>query len=475
MSDSTPTPSSKSSRGEERRRARRVETSRVAYYSRTDGSGPLRQGAVVNMSAGGMRIRAREAEANGTELTIELRPEGKGEDDEAAIFQGRVVSVSGGEGTDVDLGIRLLAHKPGGVVSGGGRGVQRRYRRPERNVGNVPFARIVRTKSSGTRGKHRRYLLLLMVLALLVPPALRTEWRRLNSIAPVEASPELRREVAIPGIHSANARALGRSQRDAPRRVVRSVNYSQPELARLGPFLQAGPGRFLTAPMEFASFTGRGPGLPAKSAHSEIVQLLARAERADEIGERGLALALARDAYETASEQSSVWEDAARATLDDLQHGRPLAKRLRDMDGLVTLGDATNPPRGEGTKIEVRIDRARFALTVFRGGAPLRAFAVGIGEDGATPVGSFRIANKLTDPGWYNRGNVVPAGDPGNPIGHRWMGLGGNEGAMSIGIHPTAAPDSIGSGLSQGCIRMWPEDAESLFRLCAIGTPVTVE
>jgi lipoprotein-anchoring transpeptidase ErfK/SrfK len=193
------------------------------------------------------------------------------------------------------------------------------------------------------------------------------------------------------------------------------------------------------------------------------------------MGERGLALALARNAYETASALSSVWTDAARVTLNDLELGRPMARRLRDMDGLVTFDDVSSPSPSRGASIEVRIDRARFTLTVLRGGVPMRAFAVGVGENGATPSGRFGIANKLTDPGWYNRGNVVPAGDPTNPIGHRWMGLGGDEGATSIGIHPSAESVSIGAGVSQGCIRMWPEDAESLFRLCLVGTRVTVE
>ncbi|MEK7795805.1 MAG: L,D-transpeptidase family protein [Candidatus Hydrogenedentota bacterium] len=470
------TPSHEAPRGAERRRAQRVDTSRIAYYSRADGTTPLRQGTVVNMSASGMRIRASDSEENGTELTIELRPEGKGKDEEAVIFRGRVVSIRRGEGAEIELGIRLIPHRPGGVVSGGGRGAGRRYYRPERNGGDGPFARRIRPERPSARRKHRRYLLLIALLTLLVPlllPGARRGERSENLT--YDRSPDHRAFVRAPRVPSVDTGAVRAIRDDAPPSTHRIVEYSPPNMTRIGPFIQARSGYDASPRVGYASIANPALVLPAKSAHAKIVQLLARAERADAIGERGLALALARDAYNTASALSSVWEDTARATLDDLKHGRPLAKRLRDMAGLVTLGDAAASPSGEGTKIEVRIDRSRFTMTVFRGGVPLRAYAVGVGEDGATPAGRFRIANKLTDPDWYNRGNVVPAGDPANPIGHRWMGLGGEEAVTSVGIHPTAEPDSIGSGLSQGCIRMWPEDAESLFRLCTIGTPVTVE
>jgi lipoprotein-anchoring transpeptidase ErfK/SrfK len=54
------------------------------------------------------------------------------------------------------------------------------------------------------------------------------------------------------------------------------------------------------------------------------------------------------------------------------------------------------------------------------------------------------------------------------------MGLGTNGNATSYGIHPTEDAGSIGQPQSRGCIRMWPEDAETLFRLCPIGTPVRI-
>jgi L,D-transpeptidase ErfK/SrfK len=41
-------------------------------------------------------------------------------------------------------------------------------------------------------------------------------------------------------------------------------------------------------------------------------------------------------------------------------------------------------------------------------------------------------------------------------------------------IHGTNKPDSIGRRDSHGCIRLYPEDIERLYREVGIGTPVTV-
>ena len=99
---------------------------------------------------------------------------------------------------------------------------------------------------------------------------------------------------------------------------------------------------------------------------------------------------------------------------------------------------------------------------------------MGLGHEDLTPEGDYEIVNKITEPDWYHRGETVRAGDPRNPLGKRWMGLGSGDTASSYGIHPTQDPDSIGKPSSRGCIRMRPEDAETIFRVCPIGTPVRI-
>ena len=100
--------------------------------------------------------------------------------------------------------------------------------------------------------------------------------------------------------------------------------------------------------------------------------------------------------------------------------------------------------------VAVVVDRSTFSAHVFRNGEHARWYPVGLGRDGSTPLGEFRVARKLTDPDWYNAGESVPAGDPRNPLGRRWMGLAREGTHTSYGIHPTSEADSIGREQSRG-------------------------
>lgn len=92
-----------------------------------------------------------------------------------------------------------------------------------------------------------------------------------------------------------------------------------------------------------------------------------------------------------------------------------------------------------------------------------------------TPLGRFSILTKARNPWWFppdrpwaQGASPVPPG-PSNPLGTRWMGLGGG-----IGIHGTPQAWSIGSAASHGCIRMLIPEAEWLFERVRIGTPVFI-
>ena len=77
------------------------------------------------------------------------------------------------------------------------------------------------------------------------------------------------------------------------------------------------------------------------------------------------------------------------------------------------------------------------------------SFPVGLGRDDSTPSGIWLVEphKKLKDPTYYSpRGEgVIEAGDPKNPLGHRWIGLTGIDshavGKSSYGIHGTIEPD----------------------------------
>ncbi|MBI1389294.1 MAG: L,D-transpeptidase family protein [bacterium] len=118
------------------------------------------------------------------------------------------------------------------------------------------------------------------------------------------------------------------------------------------------------------------------------------------------------------------------------------------------------------------VDKSNCRLNLLtESGKFIKWYPVGIGEQSfKTPAGEYTILDKLIDPKWYKpRGGVVPAGDPENALGHRWMGIGN-----SLGIHGTNEPDTIGYRKSAGCIRMFNEDVEELYKMATLGTRVTI-
>lgn len=125
------------------------------------------------------------------------------------------------------------------------------------------------------------------------------------------------------------------------------------------------------------------------------------------------------------------------------------------------------------------VEKRSYALDVYIGDTPetrvfVRRFRVGLGAGGATPRGRWRVKNKLRNPEYYppRGGRIIPADDPENPLGERWIGLLGLSGAalgqQRYGIHGTIEPDSIGQDASLGCIRMYNEDVAVLYDLLVV-------
>lgn len=124
----------------------------------------------------------------------------------------------------------------------------------------------------------------------------------------------------------------------------------------------------------------------------------------------------------------------------------------------------------------VVIDRGNFRLTYWKAGKRI-AFPVAVGtSDHPTPTGDFEIIQKQTNPTWFPPDSPWAAGlgpvPPGvsNPLGTRWMGTS----APAIGMHGTPTSSSVGTRASHGCVRMYIHDAERLYDLVDIGTPVYI-
>jgi L,D-transpeptidase ErfK/SrfK len=116
--------------------------------------------------------------------------------------------------------------------------------------------------------------------------------------------------------------------------------------------------------------------------------------------------------------------------------------------------------------------------------AEVQTYPVSIGRmDWATPLGETRLVSKEKDPAWRPPESIraeheadgdplpriVPPG-PDNPLGRYAMRLG----IPGYLIHGTNKAFGVGMRVSHGCIRMLPEDIETLFPQVPVGTPVRI-
>lgn len=122
--------------------------------------------------------------------------------------------------------------------------------------------------------------------------------------------------------------------------------------------------------------------------------------------------------------------------------------------------------------------------------APGRAirYGVAVGKDELVWKGKATIGRKVEWPSWRPTQDMIernPAaykkyedgmpGGPQNPLGARALYLYNAQGQdTAIRIHGTTQPGSIGSAVSNGCLRMRNEAVISLFNQVPVGTPVYV-
>jgi len=138
------------------------------------------------------------------------------------------------------------------------------------------------------------------------------------------------------------------------------------------------------------------------------------------------------------------------------------------------LRDATIVP---GRKIKVwtapfsvLVDKSQNTLIVKADEEVFKTYLVSTGKNNSTPVGTFKIVNKLSNPTWFKAGIVVSPSSPENILGSRWLGFD----LPGYGIHGTTEPQSLGKQVTQGCVRMSNADVEELYTIIPLGTEVTV-
>lgn len=111
-------------------------------------------------------------------------------------------------------------------------------------------------------------------------------------------------------------------------------------------------------------------------------------------------------------------------------------------------------------------------------------YPISVGRlDWSTPLGVTTVTSKVANPSWYPPQSireehaarndilprVVPPG-PDNPLGKHALRLG----FPGYLIHGTNKPSGVGMRVTHGCIRMFPEDVEWMFKTVPTGTQVRI-
>ncbi|HEY9909782.1 MAG TPA: L,D-transpeptidase [Thermosynechococcaceae cyanobacterium] len=149
---------------------------------------------------------------------------------------------------------------------------------------------------------------------------------------------------------------------------------------------------------------------------------------------------------------------------------RPQLPPLAVPDFPTEPSDALMPLR-----LQIRLSRRQ--VTLYRGETAVKTYPIAVGRPGwETPTGNYQVRQMIKDPAWAHpleQGVLIPAGDPENPLGRFWIGFW-TDGRNWIGFHGTPNPKSVGTPASHGCIRMYNQDVEELFKQVKLGTEVQV-
>ncbi|MDP3042407.1 MAG: L,D-transpeptidase family protein [Candidatus Omnitrophota bacterium] len=118
----------------------------------------------------------------------------------------------------------------------------------------------------------------------------------------------------------------------------------------------------------------------------------------------------------------------------------------------------------------ILVDKSQNILLLKNGEEIFKSYIVSTGKDNCTPVGTFKIINKLVNPTWFKAGAVVPPESTQNVLGTRWMGFD----LAGYGIHGTIEPKDLGKQVTQGCVRLSNADVEEVYSIVPVGTEVTI-
>lgn len=158
---------------------------------------------------------------------------------------------------------------------------------------------------------------------------------------------------------------------------------------------------------------------------------------------------------------------------------------LTTMDSSLMRQEVSWSGKEKPGSIVVNVAQRRLYL-VQAGGRAIR-YGVGVGRsEGANFRGTAIIGRKEKWPHWTPTANMMAAipmyrsysggmdGGPNNPLGPRALYLYRNGRDTFFRLHGTTEPETIGSAVSSGCIRLFNQDIIDLYNRVPVGTHVTV-
>lgn len=144
-----------------------------------------------------------------------------------------------------------------------------------------------------------------------------------------------------------------------------------------------------------------------------------------------------------------------------------LAESNHLKNNLIHKGEKLRVFTGEFSMV---VDKSMNTLALKVNGEVIKVYQVSTGVGGSSPVGDFKIINKLVNPPWHHDGKTIPFGDPQNILGTRWMGFN----LRGYGLHGTWDTQSLGTQASAGCVRLRNAEVEEVYKMIPVGTQVSI-
>ncbi len=241
------------------------------------------------------------------------------------------------------------------------------------------------------------------------------------------------------------------------------------------------------------------PPAPAAPASADAAPLLDQARRRLQAGDYQAARQAALEALAAAPGKAEIETFLNELAMPLLASQRPMSEKVEHVvqsgDYLGKLAATYNTPVAliakannvQGANIRVgetlrlldgnahvfalAVSKSRNDLLVTLDGKFFKRYRVGTGENASTPVGTYKVVDKIAQPAWHKPGGkAIPYGHPDNLLGTHWLALD----LPGYGIHGTWEPESIGRQTSSGCIRMLNAEVEELYTILPKGTVVAI-